>query len=93
MSEIKAGKRFFSVVFEVTNPEQFQVLAAGFSGQQASEKEGGGAKVNACGWGDYATSYDALEHHVSAHGYDADDLIEEYVREQELNVLSRDITG
>lgn len=93
MSEIKAGKRFFSVVFEVTDPGQFQTLAAGFSGQQASEKEGGGSRISACGWGDYATSFDALEHHARANGFDADDLIEEYVREQELDVLSRDITG
>lgn len=93
MSYIKAGKRFFSVVFEVTDPEQFQVLAAGFSGQMASEKEGGGAQVSACGWGDYATSFDALEHFARELGYDADDLIDDYVQEQELNVASRDITG
>lgn len=93
MSEIKPGKRYFSVVFEVTDPDQFQTLAAGFTGQQATEKEGGGARVSACGWGDYATSYDALEHHVRANGYDADDLVDDYIREQELNVASRDITG
>ena len=93
MIVINAGKRFFSVVFEVTDLEQFQVLAAGFGGQLASEEEGGGAKVSACGWGDYATSCDALEHFAREQGYDPDDLVDDYVRDENLDVNSRDIIG
>ena len=93
MRDIKSGRRFFSIVYEITNPDAFQATAEFATNQQANELVSHGAKVTACGWGDYATAYDALEHHVRANGYDADDLVDDYVQEQELNVTSRDITG
>lgn len=95
MSEIKPGKRYFSVVFEVLDPEKFDFMAKTLSANQVKDEpgEGWGAKVTACGWGDYATGYDALEHHVRANGFEADQLIEEYVLEEELSVTARDITG
>lgn len=93
MSEIKAGKRYFSVVYEVTDAEAFQPATEQITKNMAEGIVQNGCKVTACGWGDYATAYDALEHHVRANGYNADDLVDDYVREQELNVTTRDITG
>lgn len=93
MSDIKTGKKYFSVVFEVKDSETFQAVAAKITGAMAEDLVEQGATITACGWGDYATAYDALEHHVRANGYNAEDLVDDYVQEQELDVSSRDITG
>lgn len=104
MSDIKPGKRYFSVVYEITNPEEFQVIAVNISGALADERTECGARVTACGWGDYATERDAYEDELREKGVDPEEVIENFIaielaevgsfpEGQAFNDAVRDITG
>lgn len=93
MSDIKPGKKFFSVVFEIEDPSAFTDVAVKYSTAMHEELIEQGARVTACGWGDYATERDALAHHIQANGIDTDDVVQEYIEEQEIEYSQRDITG
>lgn len=79
MSDIKPGKKYFSVVFEVQDPETFKDTASKITGAMAQDLSEQGAKVSACGWGDYATERDAFQHELMHRGIDTDQAIEDFL--------------
>ena len=94
MSEIKPGKRYFSVVYEIVEPDAFQPCASVISEHMHKELVENGCKVTACGWGDYATERDALAYELlNTFGVDSDSAVENFIREEEVNILTQDITG
>jgi len=104
MSDIKPGKRYFSVVYEIVNPEAFQSTAEFVSGQLANETVSRGALVTACGWGDYAAERDAYESALLEQGVDTVEVVENFIAIELAEVGSfpdgqdfknavRDITG
>lgn len=82
-----SDKRYFTVVFEITNEENFTGMFAGpFTKSLAEESDIiEGVKVVSCGRGDVMTAYDALAHNVEACGENADDCVREYCEENELD--------
>lgn len=93
MSDIKPGKKFFTVVYEIQSPEAFQSTAAFASEQLLNETVSHGAKVTSCGWGDYATERDAFAWQLEKEGYTPDKVVEEFIEAEELEFSARDITG
>lgn len=104
MNEIKPGRRYFSVVYEITNPEAFQAIAEFAAGQLVNETVSKGAKVTACGWGDYATERDAYDHELRERGIDTEEVVENFIaielaevgsfpEGQDFKDAVRDITG
>ena len=87
MSNSKPAKKYFTVVFEITNEENFTGMFAGpFTKSLAEESDiVEGVKVIACGAGDSMTAYDALAHNLEANGQDADDCVREYCEENDLD--------
>lgn len=79
MTDIKPGKKYFSVVYETTNPEAFQTVASKITGAMAEDLEEQGALVAACGWGDYATERDAFEYELLHRGIDTDEVVAYYI--------------
>lgn len=98
MTDIKPGKKYFSVVFDVRDPEAFKEVAAKITGALAQELNEQGAKVSACGWGDYATERDALADELQTQGIDPDEVVYDFVSKEIEDVDAcaaavRDITG
>lgn len=79
MSSIKPGKKYFSVVFEVQDPEVFKDMATKLSSIMAQESCDQGAKVTACGWGDYATERDAYAQELQDDGKDPDMVVSNFL--------------
>jgi hypothetical protein len=90
MSNDKPVKRYFTVVFEITNEENFTGMFAGpFTKSLAEDSDIiEGVKVVSCGRGDTMTAYDALAHNLEANGQDADDCVREYCEENEIDAKS-----
>lgn len=76
---IKPGKKYFSVVYEIVDPEAFQATASFLSGQMAEETVSRGARVQACGWGDYATERDAYYQELLEQGLDTDEVVANFM--------------
>jgi hypothetical protein len=87
MSEAKPVKRYFTVVFEITNEENFTGMFAGpFTKSLAEDSDIiEGVKVVCCGRGDAMTAYDALAQQVEDDGHAADDCVREYCEKLELD--------
>lgn len=75
-----SDKRYFTVVFEITNEENFTGMFAGpFTKSLAEDSDIiEGVKVVSCGTGDVMTAYDALAQQVEDDGRSADDVVREY---------------
>lgn len=80
MNKPKPVKRYFTVVFEITNEENFTGMFAGpFTKSLAEDSDIiEGVKVTACGTGDSMSAYDALAEHAQEDGKDPDDMIREW---------------
>ena len=87
MSDTKPAKKYFTVVFEITNEENFTGMFAGpFTKSLAEESDiVEGVKVTACGHGDAMTAYDALAELAAETGYDADEVVREYCEDNDLD--------
>lgn len=74
------AKRYFTVVFEITNEENFTGMFAGpFTKSLAEESDIiEGVKVTACGTGDAMTAQDALETFVNDMGDDSEVVIRDF---------------
>jgi short-subunit dehydrogenase len=90
MPDDKPVKRYFTVVFEITNEENFTGMFAGpFTKSLAEESDIiEGVKVVCCGPGDTMTAYDALAQKVEDDGRCADDVVREYCEEMEIDATA-----
>lgn len=104
MPDIKPGKKYFSVIFEIEDPTAFTDVAIKYSTALHDELVEQGARVTACGWGDYATERDAYANHIQNNGIDTDEVVLEFMSEElgqvgsfpndeDLNAAVRDILG
>lgn len=82
-----SDKRYFTVVFEITNEENFTGMFAGpFTKSLAEDSDIiEGVKVVSCGRGDTMTAYDALAEELNSHGIGSDDVVQIYCEEHELD--------
>lgn len=80
MSNDKPAKKYFTVVFEITNEENFTGMFAGpFTKSLAEESDIiEGVRVTACGPGDVMSAYDALAEHAQEDGKNPDDMVREW---------------
>lgn len=87
MSNDKPVKKYFTVVFEITNEENFTGMFAGpFTKSLADESDIiEGVKVVSCGRGDTMTAYVALHDLALELGHDPDGIVREYCEENELD--------
>lgn len=80
------NKRYYTVVYEITNEEAFKRIAGQAATSMADDvSTSDGVKVVACGNGDTMTAYDALAQHLQNNGFDVDDVVLEYCQEMELD--------
>ena len=104
MTDIKPGKKFFSVVYEITDPDTFQSAASQIPKHMAEGIVEHGCKVAACGWGDYATERDAYDQRLRELGEDPDEAVSDFIaielaevgsfpEGQDFKDAVRDITG
>lgn len=82
MPDIKPGKKYFTVVYEVVDPDVFQSVAGFSSGQLANETVSKGAKITACGWGDCSTEADAYRQELQNDHQDTDEVLRDYIAEE-----------
>jgi hypothetical protein len=87
VSNDKPVKKYFTVVFEITNEENFTGMFAGpFTKSLADESDIiEGVKVVSCGRGDTMTAYVALHDLALELGHDPDGIVREYCEENELD--------
>jgi hypothetical protein len=87
MSRAKPVKRYFTVVFEITNEENFTGMFAGpFTKSLAEDSDIiEGVKVVSCGRGDTMTAYDALAGIAQEDGNDPDAMVQEWAKAQGLD--------
>jgi hypothetical protein len=80
MTSAKPVKRYFTVVFEITNEENFTGMFAGpFTKSLAEDSDIiEGVKVVSCGRGDTMTAYDALHDLTLELGHNPDQVVREY---------------
>ena len=90
MADIKPGKRYFSVVYEITNPEAFQATAEFVTGQRANEAVSRGAKVTACGWGDYSTERSAYFKEIVMTSGIPHDVLVGYIHDEHPDRITRE---
>jgi hypothetical protein len=85
MPDVKPVKRYFTVVFEITNEENFTGMFAGpFTKSLAEDSDIiEGVKVTSCGRGDTMTAYDALAAELLSQGIHPDDVVREYCEDSE----------
>lgn len=76
-------RKYFSVVFEVLNDEQFQNLSGQLTAQMAADNKefdkALGHSIVACGWGDFATQADAFRQHLEGDGYNAEEVMYNFI--------------
>lgn len=81
-----SAKRYYTVVYEITNETAFtKVATTAMASMEADTGIEPGVKVVACGDGDTMTAYDALAQHLQNNGYDVDDIVLEFCEEMELD--------
>lgn len=87
MTDVKPVKRYFTVVFEITNEENFTGMFAGPFTKSLTDDADiiEGVKVASCGRGDTMTAYDALHDLTLELGHDPDGIVSEYCEENELD--------
>jgi len=79
------SKRYYTVVFEITDEEAWKAYGTQFSQSLADDEPlHHGVKVTACGDGDVMSGFDALSNHLINNGHDVDDVIREWAEENEL---------
>lgn len=79
------NKRYYTVVYEITNEEAFKRVAGQATASMADDVSPiDGVKVTACGEGDIMTCYDALAECASNNGHDVDDVVTEWCQEHEI---------
>lgn len=76
-------RHFFSVVFEIHDSEAFKELSGDITDSLANETILKGAKVVACGMGDYGTASDAYAQELREQGRDTDEVLYLYLRDAE----------
>lgn len=82
------NKRYYTVVYEITNEEAFKHIAGQATASMDDDDDVStmdGAKVVACGNGDTMTAYDALAQHLQNNGFNVDDIVLDYCEESELD--------
>jgi hypothetical protein len=87
VTDVKPVKRYFTVVFEITNEENFTGMFAGpFTKSLAEDSDIiEGVKVVCCGTGDTMTAYDALTEELQTQGINTDDVVRDYCAEMEFD--------
>lgn len=86
----KPVKRYFTVVFEITNEENFTGMFAGpFTKSLAEDSDIiEGVKVVCCGTGDTMTAYDALDELANELGHNPDQIVREYCEAHDIDADS-----
>lgn len=83
--------KFFTVVYEIHDENQFQPLAEALKTAKETQKDWGGvAKIAACGWGDYATERDAYCKEIIHSGGFCRDVLTQYIQDEHPGRLSWD---
>lgn len=78
---MKPQRKFFTVVYEITDDQKFQEVAAPITAMLASEAEHNGCKVIGCGFGDVMTECDAYAAFISDYGHNPQDALQEFLDE------------
>lgn len=79
------NKRYYTVVYEITDEEAFKRIASAASGSmETGTGMVDGVKVTACGNGDVMTCYDALAEVLVNNGFDVDEVIKDWGHEHEI---------
>ena len=82
-------KRYYTVVFEITDEESWKSYGPQFSQSLADDEPlHPGVTVVACGAGDALTVSDALHEAVFEAGMDPDEVVREYCEDNELDAAA-----
>lgn len=76
---MKPQRKFYTVVYEITDDQKFQEVAAPITAMLASEAEQNGCKVTGCGFGDVMTEKDAYKWVLLEEGYIPEDILEDFL--------------
>lgn len=83
-------KRYYTVVFEISNEDSFKQFVAPLAAALSVDDEDGnqvadGLRIVACGDGDTMTAYDALAQQLQDDGHNVDDIVLGYCEEEGLD--------
>lgn len=75
--------KYFTVVYEITDENQFAPIVEGLKTAQVMQNNWGGvAKIAACGWGDYATERDAYHKEIVMDGKAPHSVLTGYIMDE-----------